>query len=147
MAKVTYITPSGEEVVVEDAIGNLMEIAREHDVEGIEGACSGCCSCATCHIQVPTEWLDKTGRATESEMDLIDLESGTDERSRLSCQVEMTDALDGLVVQVAPPSDSLIVPWCGFSKSPLWLTKPKGCSSIGQFFPHRHHFLPWLPIP
>ena len=45
MAKVTYITPSGEEVVVEDAIGNLMEIAREHDVEGIEGACSGCCSC------------------------------------------------------------------------------------------------------
>jgi 2Fe-2S ferredoxin len=102
MAKVTYITPSGEEVVVEDAIGNLMEIAREHGVEGIEGACSGCCSCATCHIQVPTEWLDKTGRATESEMDLIDLESETDERSRLSCQVEMTDALDGLVVQVAP---------------------------------------------
>ena len=102
MAKVTYITPSGEEVVVEDAIGNLMEIAREHDVEGIEGACSGCCSCATCHIRVPTEWLDKTGRATESETDLIDLESETDERSRLSCQVEMTDALDGLVVQVAP---------------------------------------------
>ena len=42
MAKVTYITPSGNEVVVEDAIGNLMEIAREYDVEGIEGACSGC---------------------------------------------------------------------------------------------------------
>ena len=102
MAKVTYITPSGEEIVVEDAIGNLMEIARENDVEGIEGACSGCCSCATCHIQVPTEWLDKTGRASESEMDLIDLESGTDERSRLSCQIEMTDELDGLVVQVAP---------------------------------------------
>ncbi len=102
MAKVTYITPGGEEVVVEDAIGNLMEIAREYDVEGIEGACSGCCSCATCHIRVPTEWLDKTGRATESEMDLIDLESETDERSRLSCQVEMTDALDGLVVEVAP---------------------------------------------
>lgn len=102
MSKVTYITPSGENVVVEDAIGNLMEIALEHDIEGIEGACSGCCSCATCHIQVHTEWLEKTGKATESEMDLIDLESGTDERSRLSCQIEMTDALDGLVVQVAP---------------------------------------------
>ena len=102
MSKVTYITPSGENVVVEDAIGNLMEIALEHDIEGIEGACSGCCSCATCHIQVHTEWLEKTGKATESEMDLIDLESGTDERRRLSCQIEMTDALDGLVVQVAP---------------------------------------------
>jgi 2Fe-2S ferredoxin len=102
MAKVTYITPGGEEVVVEDAVGNLMEIAREHDVDGIEGACSGCCSCATCHIRVKPEWLDKTGRATEAEQDLIDLESDTDERSRLSCQVEMTDELDGLVVEVAP---------------------------------------------
>ena len=102
MAKVTYITPSGNEVVVEDAIGNLMEIAREYAVEGIEGACSGCCSCATCHVRVKPEWLDKTGRATEAEQDLIDLESDTDERSRLSCQIEMSDELDGLVVEVAP---------------------------------------------
>ena len=102
MAKVTYITPSGNEVVVEDANGNLMEIAREYDVEGIEGACSGCCSCATCHVRVKPEWLDKTGRATEAEQDLIDLESDTDERSRLSCQIEMSDELDGLVVEVAP---------------------------------------------
>ena len=91
MAKVTYITPIGNEVIVEDAIGNLMEIAREYDVEGIEGACSGCCSCATCHVRVKSEWLDKTGRATEAEQDLIDLESDTDERSRLSCQIEMSD--------------------------------------------------------
>ena len=102
MAKVTYITPSGEEVAVDGAIGNLMEIAREHDIEGIEGACSGCCSCATCHIRVKPEWLDKTGRATEAEQDLIDLESDTDERSRLSCQVEMSEELDGLIVEVAP---------------------------------------------
>ena len=102
MAIVTYITPSGNEVVVDDAIGNLMEIAREYDVEGIEGACSGCCSCATCHVRVKPEWLDKTGCATEAEQDLIDLESGTDERSRLSCQGEISDELDGLVVEVAP---------------------------------------------
>jgi len=102
MAKVTYITPSGNEITVEDAIGNLMEIARDNDVEGIEGACSGCCSCATCHVRVKPEWLEKTGRATEAEQDLIDLESGTDERSRLSCQIEMSDDLDGLVVKVAP---------------------------------------------
>ena len=47
MPKVTFISQDGKETIVEDAIGNLMEIAREYDVEGIEGACSGCCSCAT----------------------------------------------------------------------------------------------------
>ena len=57
MAKVTYITPSGEEIVVEDAIGNLMEIARENDVEGIEGACV-VVALGLCHVQY-TEWLDR----------------------------------------------------------------------------------------
>ncbi len=102
MPKVTFISQDGKKTIVEDAIGNLMEIAREYDVAGIEGACNGCCSCATCHIRIKPEWLDKTGRATEAEQDLIELEDGTDERSRLSCQVEMTDELDGLVVDVAP---------------------------------------------
>ena len=102
MAKVTFITEDGKKPQLKDAIGNLMEIAREYDVEGIEGACSGCCSCATCHIRVNQNGLDKTGRATEAEQDLIDLESDTDERSRLSCQVEMSEELDGLIVEVAP---------------------------------------------
>ena len=102
MSKVTFIAEDGTETVVENAVGNLMEIAREYNVEGIEGACSGCCSCATCHVRVKSEWLEKTGRATEAEQDLIDLESNTDERSRLSCQIEMTEELNGLVVEVAP---------------------------------------------
>ncbi len=102
MATVTYVTKDGLEIIAEDAIGNLMEIALENDVEGIEGACSGCCSCATCHVRVRPEWLEKTGRATESELDLLELESGADERSRLSCQIEMTEDLDGLVVEVDP---------------------------------------------
>ena len=102
MATVTYVTKDGLEIIAKDAIGNLMEIALENDVEGIEGACSGCCSCATCHVRVRPEWLEKTGRATESELDLLELESGADERSRLSCQIEMTEDLDGLVVEVDP---------------------------------------------
>lgn len=102
MATVTYVIKDGLEIIAEDAIGNLMEIALENDVEGIEGACSGCCSCATCHVRVRPEWLEKTGRATESELDLLELESGADERSRLSCQIEMTEDLDGLVVEVDP---------------------------------------------
>ncbi len=102
MARITYITKDGNETIVEDAIGNLMEIALDNDIDGIIGACNGCCSCATCHVRVKPEWLEKTGKATESELDLLDLESGSDERSRLSCQIEMTDELDGLVVEVSP---------------------------------------------
>lgn len=102
MATVTYITKNGTEITAEDAIGNLMEIALDNDVDGIEGACSGCCSCATCHVRVKPEWLEKTGKATDSELSLLDLEGGADERSRLSCQIEMTDELDGLVVEVDP---------------------------------------------
>ena len=83
MPKVTFIAEDGKETVIEDAVGNLMEIAREYDVEGIEGACSGCCSCATCHIRVRPEWLDKTGRATEAEQDLIDLEIKKEDQGQL----------------------------------------------------------------
>ena len=102
MARITYITKDGNETIVEDAIGNLMEIALDNDIDGIVGACNGCRSCATCHVRVKPEWLEKTGKATESELDLLDLESGSDERSRLSCQIEMTDELDGLIVEVSP---------------------------------------------
>ena len=102
MANVTFICEDGKEVVAHDAVGNLMEVALENDVEGILGACGGCCSCGTCHIRVHSDWLKKTGLANEIEQDLFDVEEGTDERSRLSCQVEMNESLDGIVVEVAP---------------------------------------------
>lgn len=100
MAKVTFVTESGEEVVVENAIGTLMEIAVENDVEGIDGACGGVCSCSTCHVRVKPEWMEKVGKPGEIEQDVLELEDNADERSRLCCQVEMTDALDGLVLEV-----------------------------------------------
>ncbi len=102
MAKVTFITEDGDHVIAEDADGSLMQVARDHDIEGIDGACGGVCSCATCHVKVKAEWLAKVGKATEEEQDLLDLEDDTDERSRLSCQIEITDELDGLIVEVAP---------------------------------------------
>ena len=101
MATVTFITEDGEKVVVEDAVGSLMEIATDNDVEGIDGDCGGVCSCSTCHVKVPKEWLAKVGAASEIEQELLELEDETDESSRLCCQVEMTDELDGLVVEVA----------------------------------------------
>lgn len=102
MAKVTFVTETGEEITENDATGNLMEIARQNDVDGIIGACGGVCSCATCHVRVKSEWLERVGRAGEDEQDLLELEDRADERSRLSCQIEMTDELDGLVVEVVP---------------------------------------------
>ena len=102
MAKVTYIIEHGEDIVEENGIGTVMEIAQQNQVPGIEGACGGCCSCATCHVRVHPDWIEKTGRATEAEQDLLDLESKACDRSRLSCQIELTDELDGLVVEVAP---------------------------------------------
>ena len=101
MAKVTFITEAGVEITENDGTGSLMEIARQNDVDGIIGACGGVCSCATCHVRVKPEWLERVGRAGEDEQDLLELEDAADERSRLSCQIEMTDELDGLVVEVA----------------------------------------------
>ena len=102
MAKITYIIEHGENIVEENGTGTVMEIAQQNQVPGIEGACGGCCSCATCHVRVHPDWIEKTGRATESEQDLLDLESKACDRSRLCCQIEMTEELDGLVVEVAP---------------------------------------------
>ena len=79
-----------------------MEVATEHDVEGIDGDCGGVCSCSTCHVKIKPEWLDKIGTAEEIEQDMLDLEDTTDERSRLCCQIEVVEAFDGLVVEVAP---------------------------------------------
>ncbi len=100
MATVTFISASGEETVVENAEGSLMRIAVDNGVEGIYGDCGGVCSCSTCHVKVRPEWQEKVGKASEIEQDILDLEDEADERSRLSCQFEMSDELDGLVVDV-----------------------------------------------
>ena len=103
MPKVTFVTAGGESIVVEDAAGTLMEVATAHDVEGIMGSCGGVCSCVTCHVHVRPEWREKVGKAPELEQDLLDMEDNVAEGSRLSCQIEMTDDLDGLVVDI--PND------------------------------------------
>jgi 2Fe-2S ferredoxin len=102
MAKIVFITSDGAATVIEDAEGTLMEIATAHGIDGIDGACGGVCSCATCHVKVRPEWLEKTGPPGETEKDLLEFERGTDERSRLCCQIEMCADLDGLTVEVVP---------------------------------------------
>ena len=102
MLKVTFIEPSGNERIVEFEAGDtLMETARDNDVEGIDADCGGACACATCHVYVDAAWAAKLPSAQEMENDMLDFtEAPKTDFSRLSCQIEMTETLNGLVVQV-----------------------------------------------
>lgn len=103
MPKIVYIEPEGERVEVEVEEGySVMEGAIMNGVEGIEAECGGACSCATCHCYVREEWWDKL-----PEIDVIEdsmLEAATERRdnSRLTCQIPVTEELDGLTLEVAP---------------------------------------------
>ena len=102
MAKITYIAPDGQEFVVEAAAGTtVMENAVRNDVPGIEAECCGACSCATCHVYVDEEWMDAVGQPEVMEEDMLDFAWHPDPAtSRLTCQLKVTDALDGLVVRM-----------------------------------------------
>lgn len=103
MARVTYVDHTGEAVEVDIAVGeNVMRGALYNGIEGITGECGGGLSCATCHCYVDEAWADAAGGpSSEAEAEL--LESAAAEvkpTSRLSCQLVVTEALDGLVVHM-----------------------------------------------
>jgi 2Fe-2S ferredoxin len=103
MAKITYIEPTGKEHVLDVEPGfSLMQGAINNNVRGIIAECGGACSCATCHVYIDEAW---TGRLEKkSEMEEAMLEAVLDEQpnSRLSCQIKVTDELEGLVVRMPP---------------------------------------------
>ncbi|MBV1865102.1 MAG: 2Fe-2S iron-sulfur cluster binding domain-containing protein [Rhodobacteraceae bacterium] len=102
MAKITYIEHGGKQHVVEVANGmSVMEGARDNNIPGIEGDCGGACACSTCHVYVDTTWVDKLPAKDAMEEDMLDFAWEPDTvRSRLTCQVKVTDELDGLIVQM-----------------------------------------------
>ncbi len=101
MAKITFTQPDGSSQVVEGEPGmTVMETAKKHLIEGIEAECGGACSCATCHVYVDEAWRAKVGPPSEMEEDMLDFAFDVRPSSRLSCQIKVSDALDGLVVQV-----------------------------------------------
>ncbi len=102
MAKITYIEHGGKQHVVEVANGlTVMEGARDNGIPGIEADCGGACACSTCHVYVATDWVSKLPEKDDMEEDMLDFAHKPDpERSRLTCQLKVTDALDGLVVQM-----------------------------------------------
>ncbi len=100
MARITYITPDGEQVIVEASGGSLMTAAVQNQVKGIDGECGGVCSCATCHVHVDPAWMDRVGPAGDVEAAMLELDDHVNSTSRLGCQVPIRPELDGLKVQV-----------------------------------------------
>lgn len=100
--KVTWKLPDGREIEADVAPGiSLMEAAVANDVPGVVGECGGCLSCATCHVYVDDAWVETTGAADEFEDAMLDVaESEARPTSRLSCQIEMSADLDGIVLHV-----------------------------------------------
>ena len=101
MPKITFIQPDGTRQEVEAEAGmTVMEAAKKNLVEGIEAECGGACACATCHVYVDSSWIEAVGKPAEMEEDMLDFAFDVRDSSRLSCQIKVTDELDGLVVSV-----------------------------------------------
>ena len=104
MPTITYVLKDGNEKQVASANGKtLMEVAIANNVRGIDAECGGCCSCATCHVYVDEAWADRLPAPDEMECELLDgVAAERAPTSRLSCQIVISDALDGLIVRVPP---------------------------------------------
>lgn len=103
MPKLIVVNRDGSEQVVEGDNGlSVMEVIRDNGFDELLALCGGCCSCATCHVYVDPAFADMLPAISEDENDLLDSSDHRNETSRLSCQVVMSDAVDGLRVTIAP---------------------------------------------
>jgi 2Fe-2S ferredoxin len=101
MTKVTYIEPDGTPREIDAAPGTtVMEAAVDNNVEGIVAECGGACSCATCHVYVDPAWAAKLSPPDAQEDGMLDCVLDRQSNSRLSCQIQLSDELDGLLVRV-----------------------------------------------
>ena len=99
MVKITFIDNEGKSRTIDAEAGStVMETAIKHGVPGIEAECGGACACATCHVYVDEAWREKVGPPSPMEEDMLDFGYDVRANSRLSCQIKVTEALDGLVV-------------------------------------------------
>jgi ferredoxin, 2Fe-2S len=103
MIRITYHDYLGGVRTVEAQPGStVMETALREGVPGIEAECGGACACATCHVYVAPEWTEIVGKPEQMEEDMLDFAFEVRPNSRLSCQIKVTEALDGLVVTTPP---------------------------------------------
>ena len=102
MPKIIFITPDGERHEVEAENGySVMEAAINNNIEGIVAECGGACACATCHSYIDEAWTEKMPEMDDMEDSMLDAAYDRRDNSRLTCQLEINDAWDGLVVHVA----------------------------------------------
>ena len=99
MPKITYVDNRGSSKTIDVDNGlTVMEGAIQNDISGIDADCGGSMACATCHVYVEEKWLDKIPKAEEAEVDMIDMAYEPKKNSRLSCQLIVSNELDGLIV-------------------------------------------------
>ena len=103
MPKIIYITNDDQTHAVEVQNGlTVMEGAVQNDIPGIDADCGGGMACATCHVYIKDDWFDKITPKEEGEEDMLDMAFEPKKNSRLSCQIIITDELDGLTVNIPP---------------------------------------------
>ena len=101
MPKITYIDSSGNQKTIDVAIGlSVMEGAIQNNIPGIDADCGGGMACATCHVYVKEEWFNKLPKAEDGEQDMIDMAFEPKKNSRLSCQLMVSEQIDGLIVDL-----------------------------------------------
>lgn len=106
MVRINYVTPAGDTIAVDAENGEtVMEAAVRNGVDGIVAACGGCLSCATCHCYIEEPWLSKMEPQSETESDMLDYASHVESNSRLTCQIKVSDNLDGMTVRTPPSQD------------------------------------------
>ena len=99
MPKITYIDSSGNSKTVDVSSGlSVMEGAIQNNIPGIDADCGGSMACATCHVYVQEKWLDKLSKIEDGEQDMLDMAFEPKKNSRLSCQILVSEELDGLIV-------------------------------------------------
>ena len=99
MPKITYISHDGKKNTIDVATGlSVMEGAIQNNIAGIDADCGGSMACATCHVYVPENWSNKLEKPQDAEQDMIDMAYEPKKNSRLSCQIIISDELDGLEV-------------------------------------------------
>ena len=99
MAKIHFVDHSGETRIIDVENGaTVMEAAIRNAIPGIEAECGGACACATCHVYVDEAWWKAVGERSQMEEDMLDFAFEVQPTSRLSCQIKVTAALDGLIV-------------------------------------------------
>jgi 2Fe-2S ferredoxin len=101
MVRITFITPTEEEITLDAPLdGSLMEAARAHGVPGILADCGGSMVCGTCHVVVAPEWQEKLPPQSEMERELLEYVPEPQPNTRLTCQIPVTEQLDGLVMHI-----------------------------------------------